>query len=82
MRAQSISINNQVRYFLGKERFVRIDPKVPAKEVSLDRHSDIDDLIGRAAHHSRIHMTEIEPLCAHVAAPYKPYHAMEAACSP
>ncbi len=73
MRAQSIGVNNQSRFLLGKERFVRIDPKVSSGEVVLDEPSKAGELIGRAAHHSRTHMPDIaRKFCNHSAAQYEP----------
>jgi patatin-like phospholipase/acyl hydrolase len=75
MRAQSIGVNNQVRFLLGEDRHLRIDPKVPAADVALDRIRDVDELIGRAAHYSRTFMPLIEKrFCAHKAAPFVPLH--------
>ena len=38
---------------LGKENVLRIDPRVPASDVSLDNLSGLDTLVARARHHSR-----------------------------
>ena len=53
MRGQSIGVNNQAMFLLGKERYERINPKVAAKEFSLDGSNKIADLQGKAAHISR-----------------------------
>lgn len=72
MRAQSSSVTKQIRHILGHERVVRIDPTVPAGLLALDR-IDADDLVGRAAHASRITSPEIAHRFAdHRAAPYPP----------
>jgi len=75
IRAQSIAVNNQVRFLLGKERFLRIDPKVAREDVTLDTPQKADELIGRAAHHSRVHMPQIQrTFCQQIATPYVPVH--------
>lgn len=80
MRAQSIGISNHVKFLLGPDRFCRIDPRVPAADISLDLPCKTDDLISRAAHHSRIFMPQIEKnFCDHTAAPYQPLYALEEA---
>lgn len=56
MRGQSIGVNNQVKFLLGKENVERIDPKVASEAFSLDGVHKADDLIGMAAHHSRSFM--------------------------
>jgi predicted acylesterase/phospholipase RssA len=76
MRAQSIGVNNQVKFLIGTDRFLRIDPRVPAADISLDLSCKTDDLIARAAHHSRIQMPQIEKIfCGHKAAPYQPLYS-------
>jgi predicted acylesterase/phospholipase RssA len=78
MRAQSIGINNQVRFLVGSERFVRIDPRVPAADISLDLPCKVDDLLAKAAHHSRIFMPQIEKtFFDHKAKPYHPLYAVK-----
>ena len=79
LRAQSIGVSNQVRFLLGTDRFLRIDPRVPGADISLDLPCQADDLISRAAHHSRIFMPEIERIfCGRTAAPYQPLYEMGA----
>jgi len=58
LKAGSVGINNQVRFLIG-DRFVRLNPKVAANEVSLDEADSADDLIGRASYYSRRNMPEI-----------------------
>lgn len=53
LRSGSIAVNNQARFLLGKENVLRIDPRVPASDVSLDNLSGLDTLVARARHHSR-----------------------------
>lgn len=79
LRAQSIGVTNQVRFLLGPDRFLRIDPRVPGADISLDLPYQADDLIARAADHSRIFMPQIENIfCDHTAAPYQPLYEVEA----
>ena len=78
MRAQSIAVNNQVRFLLGEERFLRIDPKVVREDVALDTPRKADELIARAAHYSRVHMPDIQRrFCQQTATPYLPVHRIE-----
>lgn len=75
LRAGSIGTNNQVSFLLG-ERFLRLDPKVPAGEVVIDGINNADDLIARAQHYSRRLMPEIRSrFTAHVAPPFSPIHS-------
>lgn len=77
MRAQSNSVTKQVRHFLGDHGVLRIDPTVPAGLLALDR-VDADDLVGRAAHASRIATPEFAHCFAdHRAAPYTPHRTRE-----
>jgi patatin-like phospholipase/acyl hydrolase len=79
LRAQSIGIANHVRLLLGGDRVLRIDPKVPPQDVSLDNVRGIDELIARAAHHSRILMPAIkERFTSHKAASYEPLYRLGA----
>jgi hypothetical protein len=59
LRSTSIAVNNQVRYLLGKENVLRIDPRVPAADVSIDSLSGLDALVARARHHSRHIMPDV-----------------------
>ncbi|MHB8910727.1 MAG: CBASS cGAMP-activated phospholipase [Syntrophales bacterium] len=73
MRGQSIGTNNQATFLLGSERVERLNPQVAADEFSLDGIHKADDLIGKAAHHSRIFIPIFERKFAkHQAAPYVP----------
>lgn len=60
VRSGSIAVNNQASFLLGRENVLRIDPRVPAQDVSIDATSRIDDMIARARHHSRRAMPEVE----------------------
>ena len=76
MRGQSIGTNNQATFLLGRERMERLNPIVAADEFSLDGIHKIEDLIGKAAHHSRIFMpTFREKFSKHLATPYAPMYA-------
>ncbi|MGB8225244.1 MAG: CBASS cGAMP-activated phospholipase [Sedimentisphaerales bacterium] len=56
MRGQSIGVNNQAMFLLGKDHIERLNPKVAQDEFSLDGINKADDLIAKAAHHSRVFM--------------------------
>lgn len=69
MRGQSIGVNNQATFLLGKENIARLNPKVAADEFSLDGINKADDLIAKAAHHSRVFMPEFQSrFMSHIAA--------------
>lgn len=75
MRGQSIGVNNQITFLLGKDRVLRLDPKVVAGEFTLDKIIKSSDLIGKAAHYSRIYMPNIERnFMNHFADPYIPIY--------
>lgn len=78
MRGQSIGTNNQVTFLLGRDHVQRMDPKVSADEFSLDGVHKAEDLIGKAAHYSRIFMpTFKEKFAQHIAAEYVPEYKVE-----
>jgi uncharacterized protein len=75
MRGQSIGVHNQVAWLLGRDHIERLDPKVGPDEFSLDGAHKADDLIAKAAHHSRLFMpTFKERFMGHQAAPFYPVH--------
>ncbi|PLS76900.1 MAG: patatin [Chloroflexi bacterium] len=75
MRGQSIGAANQATFLLGKDRFERLSPKVAVNEFSLDGIHKADDLIGKAAHYSRVFTPTFErKFGAHQAAPYTPLY--------
>ena len=75
MRGQSLSANNQANFLLGKENVMRWDPNVAVGEFSLDGAGQVDDLIGKAAHFSRIHMPDFKDVfTGHAAAEYQPLY--------
>lgn len=75
MRGQSIGAANQAKFLLSKERFERFNPQVAAKEFSLDGVRKVDDLIGKAAHHSRVFMPTYQKKYGfHRAAEFEPLY--------
>ncbi len=77
MRGQSIGVNNQATFLLGKQNIMRLNPKVPAGEFSLDGVEKADDLIAKAAHYSRHCMAEFEEkFTKYIAPPFTPYYAI------
>lgn len=75
MRSASTGVTNQAEFLLGKERFLRIDPMIPARDVVLDSLSSTNGLIQRARHHSRHMVPQVELMFAgHAAAPYVPLY--------
>lgn len=74
MRAQSTSVTKQLGHLLDSDRVLRLNPTVPTGLLSLDR-VDADDLVGRAAHASRIASPDVaDCFTDHTAAPYTPLH--------
>jgi len=77
LRAQSIGINKHVAFLVGADRLLRIYPKVPAEDVALDNVRSLDELIARAAHHSRVVMPTIKKqFTLHKAARYEPLYRL------
>jgi len=75
MRGQSLGARNQAYHLLGSEKFVRLNPCVTKDEFSLDGIHKAEDLVGKAAHHSRRFMPIFEKKFAgHLAALYEPFH--------
>lgn len=75
MRGQSIGVQNQAKFLLGEGRIERLDPRVAADEFSLDGIHKADDLIAKAAHHSRAFMPTFKArFMEHRAAPYTPIY--------
>jgi len=75
LRAGSIAVNNQVRFLIGKDDVTRLDPRVPARDCTLDGVSQIDAMVARAMHYSRHAMPEIhDRFMDHRAGPYNPFH--------
>ncbi len=75
MRGQSIGVHNQASFLLGRDRVERWNPKVASDEFSLDGVHKADDLVGKAAHVSRILMPQFqEKFAEHNAAKYEPLY--------
>jgi patatin-like phospholipase/acyl hydrolase len=75
MRGQSIAADKQAGHLLGRDRVERLNPQVAADEFSLDGVEKADDLIGKAAHYSRVFLPTFErKFAAHRAVPYVPFH--------
>jgi hypothetical protein len=75
LRAGSIAVNNQARFLIGKNDLTRLDPRVPAKDCTIDGVAQMDAMVARAMHYSRHLMPEIhERFMDHKAEPYAPFH--------
>jgi patatin-like phospholipase/acyl hydrolase len=75
LRSGSIAVNNQANYLLGKDKVLRIDPRVPAQEVTIDGVSALDSLIARARHQSRHVMPQVHArFVDHNAPPFVPFY--------
>ncbi|WP_417394114.1 CBASS cGAMP-activated phospholipase [Gimesia chilikensis] len=75
MRGQSIGVNNQASFLLGKENVERWNPSVASEEFSLDGVKKADDLIGKASHVSRQCMPNFhEKFFPHQALKYEPHY--------
>ncbi len=74
MRGQSIGVFTQAQHLLGRDKVVRIDPKVPDGLFTLDKLSE-EELLGKAAHESR-HFSPMfeEKFARHTAPEFKPLH--------
>lgn len=67
MRAQSVGAVGLVEHLVGRNNAHRLDAPAPADLAALDR-CDADDLIGKAAHHSRL----FSPTFAQSFQPHRP----------
>lgn len=75
LRSGSIAVNNQAKFLLGKQNVLRIDPRVPAADVSIDRVSGLEALVARARHHSRHVMPEVHrQFVGHTAPAFTPLY--------
>ena len=80
MRGQSMAADKQAGHLLGRDRVERLNPKVAADEFSLDGVHKADDLIGKAAHYSRLFApTFQQKFQSHRAAPYTPLNTIAGA---
>jgi uncharacterized protein len=62
LRGQSASVAKHVRFLIGDDDLLRIDPPVPAGFLELDSFNRSTDLLAKAAHYSRTHMPQIEKM--------------------
>jgi hypothetical protein len=75
LRGQSASAAKHVRFLVGDDNLLRIDPPVPAGFLKLDAYKRSPDLIGNAAHFSRSYMPKIErAFLQHQAPPFTPFY--------
>lgn len=75
--ATSIGVNNQVRFLLGADRYLRANPFASDASVSLDNIDSVDELLGRARHFSRKMMPEISKrFLWHKASLYQPLYVL------
>lgn len=75
MRGQSLGVHKQALHLLGKDKVVRLDPKVPEGLFALDKAKHKKELMAKAAHESRILIPQLEKqFLAHTAPEYVPHH--------
>ena len=60
LRGQTLGAINQSRFLLGSEHFARINPNVADGVFTLDGVRKSDELIAKAAHHSRREMPDVQ----------------------
>ena len=73
LRGQTIAARNQARFLVGDDNFSRLDPTVPADQFCLDGIDRSQELIAKAAHHSRIFAPTFNKRFAkHTAQPFVP----------
>jgi patatin-like phospholipase/acyl hydrolase len=76
LRGQSASVAKHVRFLIGDDDLLRIDPPVPAGFLTLDSFKRSADLLAKAAHYSRTHMPQIEKMfLSHRAADFIPEYS-------
>ena len=74
MRGQSIGAFTQAQHLLGRDKVVRMDPKVPDGLFALDKLSE-EELLGKAAHESRHFLPQFkEEFAEHIAPEFRPLH--------
>jgi len=73
MRGQSIAAFTQAQHLLGKDKVVRIDPKVPDKLFELDKLSE-KELLAKAAHESRKFSPDFKKFISHFSPEFKPLY--------
>jgi uncharacterized protein len=78
MAGQSAGAFAQVQHLIGADNAHRLNPPAPPELARLDA-CDARELIGKAAHHSRVFAPRFETaFAAHVAAPFRPFHGPNA----
>jgi patatin-like phospholipase/acyl hydrolase len=74
MRGQSIGAFTQAQHLLGKDKVVRMDPKVPDGLFELDKLSE-KELLAKAAHESRIFSPKFkEDFAKYKSSEFKPFY--------
>jgi patatin-like phospholipase/acyl hydrolase len=74
MRGQSIGAFTQAQHLLGRDKVVRMDPKVPDGLFTLDKLS-VEEFLGKAAHESRHFSPKFKTIFSdHIAPEFKPFH--------
>ena len=69
LRGQTLTAVNQSKFLLGPDHFLRVNPPVPDGVLTLDGTTRGQDLIAKAAHHSRREMPMIERMFTGYTAP-------------
>jgi patatin-like phospholipase/acyl hydrolase len=74
LRAQNIGTFTQTQHLLGKDKVVRLNPKVPGGLFKMDKLSE-KELLSKAAHESRHFSPQFrEVFMNHKAQEFKPFH--------
>ncbi len=74
LRGQNRGAHAQAQHLLGKDRVIRLDPRVPDKLFALDKLTETE-LLAKAAHESRkLTPTFAEHFRPHIAPEYKPLY--------
>lgn len=74
LRAQNIGTFTQAQHLLGKEKVIRLNPKVPDGLFAMDKLSE-KDLLSKAAHESRHFAPQFrEVFTNHKAQEFNPFH--------
>ncbi len=78
LNGQSTGAFTQVQHLVGLDHARRLNPPAPDELAALDA-CNADDLIAKAAHHSRIFSPDFDAVFgAHVPDPYVPFHGPNA----
>lgn len=74
LRAQNIGTFTQAQHLLGKDKVIRLNPKVPDRLFAMDKLSE-KELLSKAAHESRHFTPQFkEVFINHKAPEFKPFH--------